>query len=87
MVLGLTPSRVVSWRTQKGMNLPGFLLGTVELRDLLAVELATVPQRRGGRSLGVKFVLRGGPRVLLDVVAGFRADAEGFVSEAQRALG
>jgi hypothetical protein len=86
MVLGLTASRLVSWRTQKGTNLPGHLLGAVDLRDVAGVELMTLPLRRG-RSLGVKFVLRGGPRVLLDVVAGFRADAEDLVDEAQRILG
>lgn len=86
MVLGLTASRLVCWRTQKGTNLPGHLLGAVDLRDVVSLELVTVPQRRG-RSLAVKFVLRGSPRVLLDVVAGFRADAEDLVAEARRLLG
>jgi hypothetical protein len=85
MVVALTPLRLVSWQVTKGTDLPGTLLGSVHLRDVAEIDLVTLPQRRG-RSLAVKFVLHRGPRVLLDVVAGFRADAEQLTSEAQSLL-
>ena len=85
MVLGLTPIRLISWKAMKGTDLPGSLLGAVPIADLSEVGLVTVPQRRG-RSLAVKFVVRDGPRVLLDVVAGYRADAEQLTAQLQELL-
>lgn len=75
MVAALTPGRILLWRTARGSNLPGQFIGSVRVADLLAAELVTVPDRRG-RTLAVKFVQRHGPRVMLDVVAGFRPETE-----------
>lgn len=85
MVAALTPQRIVVWTPRRGGEQPGGLLGAVPMSDLQDVVLATVPAR-GGRTLAAKFVLRSGPRVMLDVVAGFRADSEQFVDEVQRLL-
>lgn len=75
MVLGLTPGRLVVWQTVRGTNLPGQQIGAVRVADLLAAEMVTVPDRRG-RTLAAKFIQRNGPRVMLDVVAGFRPESE-----------
>lgn len=79
MAIGLTPQRLVVWRAQRGTDLPANLLGAVAAAELEALEMTTVPDRRG-RTLAVKFTLRNGPRVLLDVVTGYRADAEAMVA-------
>lgn len=89
MAVGLTPQRLVVWNVGgvKGAaaDRPGELLGTVRITDLVGAEMATVPDRRG-RTLAVKFILRHGPRVLLDVVTGFRPDTEELVEEMQAVL-
>ncbi len=85
MIAVLTRHRIVLWKPLRTGDQPSSLIGAVPLSDLDDVELATVPVR-GGRSLAVKFVLKHGPRVMLDVVAGFREDTEQFVAEAQRLI-
>ncbi len=85
MIAVLTRHRIVLWKPLRSGDQPSSLLGAVRLADLTNVELTTVAVRRG-RSLAVKFVLAHGPRVLLDVVAGFREDTEQFVAEAQRMI-
>lgn len=75
MVVALLPDRLMVWQPGRGSDLPFRFLGAVRMADLLAAEMATVPDRHG-RTLAAKFVQRHGPRVMLDVVAGFRAETE-----------
>ncbi len=87
MAVALTPQRLVVWNVGgvKGSaaDRPGDVLGTVRVADIASAELTTLPDRKG-RTLAVKVVLRHGPRVMLDVVAGFRPDSESFVEELTR---
>ena len=85
MVLALTRNRVLVYKPRRGSHQPGSYLGSVPLSHLTQVELATVPDR-AGRTLAVKFNLDHGPRLMLDVLAGYRADTEQFVEEAQHHL-
>lgn len=85
MIMGLTKHRIIVWKPLRSGDDPSALVGSVALRDLESVAVHSVPDRRG-RTLGVKFVQRNGPRVLLDVVAGFREDTEQFVEETNRQL-
>lgn len=85
VVAALTRHRIVLWKPRRGSHQPSELLGAVQLVDLADVQLATVADARG-RSLAVKFSLRNGPRVMLDVMAGFRADTEEFVEQVQTQL-
>lgn len=85
MVLGLTRNRILVYKPRRGSHQPGGYLGSVPLSQLTKVELATVPDRIG-RTLAVKFNLDHGPRLMLDVLAGYRADTEHFVDEAQHHL-
>lgn len=85
MIAGLTRHRIVVWKPLRSGDAPASVLGSVQLRDLSEVVLTTIPDKQG-RTLAVKFVLRNGPRVMLDVVAGFREDSEQFVAEATRQL-
>lgn len=85
MIMGLTKNRIIVWKPLRSGDEPSSVVGSIALRDLESVTLATIPVR-GGRTLGVKFVPRNGPRVLLDVVAGFREDTELFVVETNRQL-
>ena len=57
----------------------------MQLDALEYVELAIVTVRTG-RTLAVKFALQDGPRIMLDVVAGFRPDTEHFVEETTHQL-
>lgn len=84
-VIGVTRHRLAIWRPRRGTHQPGEFLGSVQLDALEYVELATVTVRTG-RTLAVKFALRDGPRIMLDVVAGFRADTEQFVEEVTHQL-
>lgn len=86
MIAGLTKHRIVVWKPLRSGDAPSSVIGSVQMRDLTEVVLTTIPDGRG-RTLAVKFVLRNGPRVMLDVVAGFREDTEQFVNEANRQLG
>jgi len=85
MTLGLTTTRVIVWSTARSGG-TGTLLGHVLLADLLEIGLRVVPAPRGGKSLAVRFVQRAAPVVMFDVIAGHRADAENFVTEAGRLL-
>jgi len=82
MVLGLTRHRVLVWKPRRGSQQPGDYLGSVPLNQIEAFSLSTVPDRKG-RTLAVKISLDHGPRIMFDVLAGFRADTEHFVEEAQ----
>ena len=82
MVLGLTRNRVLVWKPRRGSEQPATYLGSVPLDDLARVDVTSVPDRKG-RTLALKIALAHGPALLLDVVAGFRADSEEFAAEAQ----
>lgn len=80
MVVALTRQRLLVWSVRRGGEQPGGLLGAVKLSELTDAVVTSVPLRRG-RGLVIKFVLRSGPRVMLDVVTGFREDTEHLASE------
>jgi len=82
MVLGLTRNRIIVWKPRRGSEQPTALLGSVQLDDLERVGVATVPDRKG-RTLALKISLAHGPTLLLDVLAGFRAETEEFAEETQ----
>jgi hypothetical protein len=86
MVLCLTRHRVLVWKPRRGSAHPTQMLGAVPLAELELVKLTTVPARGGGRTLAVKIALRHGPRMLFDVMAGFRTDSEEFAEEAQHQI-
>ena len=80
MVAALTERRVVLWKPRRGTHHPGELLGALALSDLRDACLQTVRDAHG-HTLAAKFIPRHGPLVMLDVVAGFRADSEHFMDQ------
>ncbi len=86
MVLALTRQRILVYKPRRGSPQPAAFLGSVSLSHLTEVKLATIPDRRG-RTLALKINIDHGPRLMLDVLAGYRSDTEHFVETAQPHLG